>query len=170
MESLKPKSALVKTYGESSDVVTLALASDIDEIAARTKRLPADWQKRLPHNSSPYTSTIVFVVRKGNPKNVKDWDDLARDDVKSVFPNPKTSGNGKYSFLAAWGSVLAAGGYVTGVIPDVLVSAEVAQMTMTRPNARYQLRLSSNRPATSSGPTAPPATVNGRMTPLMAPR
>jgi sulfate/thiosulfate-binding protein len=89
--------------GLQADVVTLALAYDIDEIAERGKLLPADWQKRLPHNSSPYTSTIVFLVRKGNPKGIKDWDDLARPGVSVITPNPKTSGGARWNYLAAWG-------------------------------------------------------------------
>ncbi len=75
-------------------MVTLALASDIDAIAARSKKLPADWQKRLPFNSTPYTSTIVFLVRKGNPKGIKDWDDLVKPGIQVITPNPKTSGGG----------------------------------------------------------------------------
>jgi sulfate/thiosulfate transport system substrate-binding protein len=89
--------------GLNADVVTLALAADIDAIAAKTGKIPADWQKRLPHNSSPYTSTIVFLVRKGNPKGVHDWDDLAKPGVSVVTPNPKTSGGARWNFLAAWG-------------------------------------------------------------------
>src|SRR5687768_11042538 len=89
--------------GLAADVVTLALAYDIDEIAQRGKSLPADWQKRLPDNSSPYTSTIVFLVRKGNPKRIVDWDDLVRPDVKVITPNPKTSGGARWNYLAAWG-------------------------------------------------------------------
>jgi sulfate transport system substrate-binding protein len=92
--------------GLPADVVTLALAYDIDEIAARAKLLPADWQKRLPHNSSPYTSTIVFLVRKGNPRGIKDWDDLARPGVSVITPNPKTSGGARWNYLAAWGYAL----------------------------------------------------------------
>ena len=89
--------------GLKADVVTLALAPDIDAIAANTGRLPADWAKRLPNNSSPYTSTIVFLVRKGNPKGIRDWDDLARPGVSVVTPNPKTSGGARWNYLAAWG-------------------------------------------------------------------
>jgi sulfate/thiosulfate-binding protein len=89
--------------GLDADVVTLALAADIDAIAKRTGKIPADWQKRLPDNSSPYTSTIVFVVRKGNPKAIKDWDDLTRSGVKVITPNPKTSGGARWNYLAAWG-------------------------------------------------------------------
>jgi sulfate/thiosulfate-binding protein len=89
--------------GLDADVVTLALAYDIDELSAKARLLPPDWQKRLPHNSSPYTSTIVFLVRKGNPKGIKDWDDLARPGVSVVTPNPKTSGGARWNYLAAWG-------------------------------------------------------------------
>lgn len=89
--------------GLAADVVTLALAYDIDEIAQRTKSLPANWQTRLPDNSSPYTSTIVFLVRKGNPKRIRDWGDLVRPDVKVITPNPKTSGGARWNYLAAWG-------------------------------------------------------------------
>jgi sulfate/thiosulfate transport system substrate-binding protein len=87
--------------GLRADVVTLALAADIDVIAERAGLLPADWQSRLPHNSSPYTSTIVFLVREGNPKAILDWDDLARDDVQVITPNPKTSGGARWNYLAA---------------------------------------------------------------------
>jgi sulfate adenylyltransferase subunit 1/sulfate transport system substrate-binding protein len=89
--------------GLNADVVTLALAADIDAIAAKSGKLPADWQKRLPNNSTPYTSTIVLVVRKGNPKGVKDWDDLIKPGVAVITPNPKTSGGARWNFLAAWG-------------------------------------------------------------------
>jgi sulfate transport system substrate-binding protein len=96
--------------GLEADVVTLALAYDIDEIANKGKLLPADWQKRLPNNSSPYTSTIVFLVRKGNPKGIKDWDDLVKPGVAVITPNPKTSGGARWNYLAAWGYVLRKGG------------------------------------------------------------
>jgi len=89
--------------GLKADVVTLALAGDIDAIAERAKLLPTDWQKRLEQNSSPYTSTIVFVVRKGNPKAIKDWDDLGKPGVQVITPNPKTSGGARWNYLAAWG-------------------------------------------------------------------
>jgi len=91
--------------GLDADVVTLALAYDIDEIAQRGL-LAKDWQKRLPHNSSPYTSTIVFLVRKGNPKAIKDWNDLAKPGVAVITPNPKTSGGARWNYLAAWGYAL----------------------------------------------------------------
>lgn len=92
--------------GLAADVVTLALAADIDAVAGKTGKIPADWQKRLANNSSPYTSTIVFLVRKGNPKGIKDWDDLARPGVAVVTPNPKTSGGARWNFLAAYGHAL----------------------------------------------------------------
>jgi sulfate transport system substrate-binding protein len=92
--------------GLEADVVTLALAYDIDEIAERAKLLPVDWQKRLPHNSCPYTSTIVFLVRKGNPKGIKDWDDLVKPGVSVITPNPKTSGGARWNYLAAWGYIM----------------------------------------------------------------
>lgn len=88
--------------GLDADVVTLALAADIDVIAAKTRLLPADWQKKLPHNSTPYTSTIVFLVRKGNPKGIKDWGDLVKPGVGIITPNPKTSGGARWNYLAAW--------------------------------------------------------------------
>jgi len=88
--------------GIEADVATLALAYDIDELAAKGGLIPADWQKRLPHNSSPYTSTIVLLVRKGNPKGIKDWGDLVKDGVSVITPNPKTSGGARWNFLAAW--------------------------------------------------------------------
>jgi sulfate/thiosulfate transport system substrate-binding protein len=92
--------------GLEADVVTLALAFDIDSIAEKSKLLPADWQTRLPNNSSPYTSTIVFLVRKGNPKGIKDWEELAHPGINVVTPNPKTSGGARWNYLAAWGYAL----------------------------------------------------------------
>ncbi|MGR3804429.1 sulfate ABC transporter substrate-binding protein [Marinibacterium profundimaris] len=88
--------------GLDASVVTLALAADISAIAERTGRIPEDWQSRLPHNAAPYTSTIVFLVREGNPKGIADWGDLARDDVEVITPNPKTSGGARWNFMAAW--------------------------------------------------------------------
>jgi len=92
--------------GLQADVVTLGLAYDIDAIAEKAKILPADWQARLPNNSTPYTSTIVFLVRKGNPKHIKEWSDVVRDGVAVITPNPKTSGGARWSYLAAWGYAL----------------------------------------------------------------
>jgi sulfate/thiosulfate-binding protein len=94
--------------GLDASVVTLALAGDIDAIASVTGKIPADWQKRMPNNSSPYTSTIVFVVRKGNPKGIKDWNDLVEPGVAIVTPNPKTSGGARWNYLAAWAYALNA--------------------------------------------------------------
>jgi len=88
--------------GLDADVATLALAYDIDAIYDKAKLIPKDWQKRLPNNSSPYTSTIVFLVRKGNPKGIKDWDDLVKPGVSVITPNPKTSGGARWNYLAAW--------------------------------------------------------------------
>jgi len=88
--------------GLSADVVTLALAADIDAIATNGKLLPVNWEERLPEHSSPYTSTIVFLVRKGNPKKIKDWNDLVRPGVSVITPNPKTSGGARWNYLAAW--------------------------------------------------------------------
>ena len=96
------KQARAVIDGLVADVVTLALAYDIEAIAVAERLLPADWQQRLPHNSSPCTSTIVFLVRKGNPKNLRDWGDLARSGVSVITPNPKTSGGARWNYLAAW--------------------------------------------------------------------
>jgi sulfate transport system substrate-binding protein len=95
------KQALAVRDGLEADVVTLALAYDIDALVERNL-IPADWQKRFPNNSSPYTSTIVFLVRKGNPKGIKDWGDLAKPGVAVITPNPKTSGGARWNYLAAW--------------------------------------------------------------------
>ena len=92
--------------GLEADVVTLALAYDVGELHDRGKLIPADWQTRLKHNSAPYTSTIVFLVRKGNPKGIRDWDDLARPGLSVITPNPKTSGGARWNYLAAWGYAL----------------------------------------------------------------
>ena len=123
------KQARTVIDGLDADVVTLALAYDIDEIADKSKLLPADWQKRLPHNSAPYTSTIVFLVRKGNPKKIRDWNDLVRPDVKVITPNPKTSGGARWNYLAAWGYALRQPGghdakareFVTAIFKNVPV-------------------------------------------------
>ncbi|WP_068637891.1 sulfate ABC transporter substrate-binding protein [Thauera butanivorans] len=100
------KQARAVIDGLEADVVTLALAYDIDAIAEQTGKLPADWQKRLAHNSSPYTSTIVFLVRKGNPKGIKDWGDLVKPGIEVITPNPKTSGGARWNYLAAWAYAL----------------------------------------------------------------
>jgi sulfate/thiosulfate transport system substrate-binding protein len=97
------KQARAVIDGLQADVVTLALAYDVDALSRIGKLIPADWQKRLPNNSTPYTSTIVLLVRKGNPKHIKDWDDLVRPGISVVTPNPKTSGGARWNYLAAWG-------------------------------------------------------------------
>jgi len=96
--------------GLEADVVTLALAYDIQEIAERAKLLPDNWQSRLPNNSTPYTSTIVFLVRKGNPRGIKDWPDLVKPGTVVVTPSPKTSGGARWNYLAAWGWALKQNG------------------------------------------------------------
>ncbi len=100
------KQARAVIDGLQADVVTLALAWDVDEIAARSGLIAKDWQSRLPNNSAPYTSAIVFLVRKGNPKQIRDWDDLVRPGISVVTPNPKTSGGARWNYLAAWGYAL----------------------------------------------------------------
>jgi len=106
--------------GLAADVVTLALAYDIDALADKARLLPADWQKRLPHNSAPYTSTIVFLVRKGNPKGINDWDDLVKPGVSIVTPNPKTSGGARWNYLAAWAYALQKYGHDEAKARDFL--------------------------------------------------
>ncbi|MET0273218.1 MAG: sulfate ABC transporter substrate-binding protein [Phenylobacterium sp.] len=113
--------------GLEADVVTLALAADIDEISARAKLLPANWQSRLPNNSTPYTSTIVFLVRKGNPKAIRDWADLIKPGVGVITANPKTSGGARWAYLAAWaygqkvGGAAGAKDYITKLFRNVPV-------------------------------------------------
>jgi sulfate transport system substrate-binding protein len=104
------KQARAVIDGLEADVVTMNQSSDIDAIAERGKLLPADWAKRLPNNSAPTTSTTVILVRRGNPKGIKDWADLARPGVSVVIPNPKVTGNGRYTYVAAWGAVIKSGG------------------------------------------------------------
>lgn len=104
------KQARAVIDGLDADVVTLALAYDIDAISQKAHLLPENWQSRLPNNSSPYTSTIIFLVRKGNPKKIKDWDDLVRPGVSVITPNPKTSGGARWNYLAAWGYALRKSG------------------------------------------------------------
>ncbi len=123
------KQARAVIDGLEADVVTLALAYDIDAIAKQTGKIPADWQKRLAHNSAPYTSTIVFLVRKGNTKGIKDWADLVKPGVEVITPNPKTSGGARWNYLAAWGYALRQPGgneqtaqaFVTALIKHVPV-------------------------------------------------
>lgn len=104
------KQARAVIDGQPADVVTLALAVDVDALSDVAKLIPPDWQKRLPNNSAPYTSTIVFLVRKGNPKHIKDWDDLVKPGVDVVTPNPKTSGGARWNYLAAWAYALKRNG------------------------------------------------------------
>jgi sulfate transport system substrate-binding protein len=117
--------------GLNADIVTLALAWAIDNIQSVSRRLPASWQSRLPHNSSPYTSTIVFLVRKGNPKGIHDWPDLLTGDVQIITPNPKTSGGARWNYLAAWGFALdrALGGDIGEIksLPPEKVAAAQAE-------------------------------------------
>ena len=106
--------------GLEADVVTLALAYDIDAIHDKAKLIPEDWQKRLPNNSSPYTSTIVFLVRKGNPKHIKDWNDLVKPGIAVITPNPKTSGGARWNYLAAWAYALKQKGGSEATAKDFL--------------------------------------------------
>jgi sulfate/thiosulfate-binding protein len=119
--------------GLDADVVTLALAWDIDNIQINSRRLPANWQSRLPDNSAPYTSTIVFLVRKGNPKNILDWPDLLEEGVQVITPNPKTSGGARWNYLAAWGFALerALGGDLGKVV-------DAPQAELERANAEAE--------------------------------
>lgn len=104
------KQARAVLDGLEADVVTLALAYDIDQLSSRAKLIPENWQAQLPNNSAPYTSTIVFVVRKGNPQKIKEWSDLVRTGINIVTPNPKTSGGARWNYLAAWGYALKQNG------------------------------------------------------------
>lgn len=104
------KQARAVIDGLQADVVTLALAYDVDAVHQQAKLIPKEWQKRLPNNSAPYTSTLIFLVRKGNPKGIKDWDDLTKPGVSVITPNPKTSGAARWNYLAAWGYALRKNG------------------------------------------------------------
>jgi sulfate/thiosulfate-binding protein len=119
--------------GLPADVVTLALAFDVDALADQGQLLPVDWQRRLPHNSSPYTSTIVFLVRKGNPKGIRDWGDLVRPGVEVVTPNPMTSGGARWNYLAAWGWALRR---ELGDLSRVADPASAADVTAAQQKAR----------------------------------
>ena len=129
--------------GLQADIVTLALAADIDAISKNAGLLPADWQKRLPQGSTPYTSTIVFLVRKGNPKKIKDWPDLVKGDVQVVTPNPKTSGGARWAYLAAWayaekgpgGNAAKAKAFVSSLyhhVPVLDAGARASTITFTK--------------------------------------
>lgn len=108
------KQAMAVAAGLEADVVTMNQSPDIDVLVERGGLVEADWRARFPHEATPYTTTSVFLVRKGNPKNIKDWSDLARDGLQVIVPNPKTSGNGRYTYLAAWGYALDKTGSETG--------------------------------------------------------
>ncbi|MEX0735290.1 MAG: sulfate ABC transporter substrate-binding protein [Steroidobacteraceae bacterium] len=133
------KQARTVIDGLQADVVTLALAYDIDALAKQGKLLPANWQSRLPNNSSPYTSTIVFLVRRGNPKKIKDWGDLAKPGVSVITPNPKTSGGARWNYLAAWawalkqpgGSEATAEAYLAKLFKNVPVLDTGARGSLT---------------------------------------
>ena len=114
------KQARAVIDGLNADVVTLALAGDIDQIANKTDKLPKDWATKLPHNAAPYTSTIVFIVRKGNPKAIKDWGDLAKEGVAVITPNPKTSGGARWNYLAAWAWAAKANGGDEAKVKDYI--------------------------------------------------
>ncbi len=114
------KQARAVIDGLKADVVTLALAGDIDAIATKGKLLPEDWAKRLPHNSVPYSSTIVFLVKKGNPKGIKDWGDLVKDGVQVITPNPKTSGGARWNYLGAWAWASKANGGDEAKVKDFI--------------------------------------------------
>jgi sulfate/thiosulfate-binding protein len=142
------KQARAVIDGLEADVVTLALAYDIDAIHDEAQLLPANWQSRLPHNSCPYTSTIVFLVREGNPKKILGWDDLVRDEVEVITPNPKTSGGARWNYLAAWGHVLAQ--ELGGI--DAIPSATAEQRTAADEMARaFVTKLFANVPVLDSG-------------------
>ncbi len=133
------KQARTVIDGLPADVVTLALAYDIDALATQAKMLPSNWQSRLPNNSSPYTSTIVFLVRKGNPKGIKDWGDLVKPGVSVITPNPKTSGGARWNYLAAWawalkqpgGSPVTAEAYIAKLFKNVPVLDTGARGALT---------------------------------------
>jgi len=120
--------------GLEADVVTLALAYDIDNIAQRTGLLPTDWQQRLPHNSTPYSSTVVFLVRKNNPKNIKGWDDLIRPEVEIVVAHPKTSGVARWAYLAGWGYALKEA--LDGDLSKLLDPNAAAEVAVAQAKAR----------------------------------
>ncbi|MCY2924203.1 MAG: sulfate ABC transporter substrate-binding protein [Planctomycetota bacterium] len=135
--------------GLEADVVTLALAGDIDAIADKSKLLPANWQSRLPNNSSPYTSTIVFLVRKGNPKGIRDWDDLVKEGVSVITPNPKTSGGARWNYLAAWGFALKK---ELGDLKHLHDPAQAARVEQAQTKAReFVTALFKNVPVLDSG-------------------
>lgn len=125
--------------GLEADVITMNQANDIDLLAERGKLIPADWAKRLPYNSSPTTSVSVILVRKGNPKSIRDWSDLGRPGTSVIIPNPKTSGNGRYTYLAAWGAGIQSG-----------VSADAARSLVSRIFANVPVLDGGGRAATTT--------------------
>ena len=154
--------------GLEADVVTLALSADIDALASNGKLLPANWQTRLPHNSSPYTSTIVFLVRKGNPKGIRDWGDLDKPGIGVITPNPKTSGGARWNYLAAW--AWASKEYRDGdkVVAYLVRLFKNVPVSLPKPASHHILR-PSNRSGkisrTASQPVAPSKKItcnNGR--------
>jgi sulfate transport system substrate-binding protein len=143
------KQARAVIEGLEADVVTLALAYDIDAIAERALLMPADWQSRLPGNSAPYTSTIVFLVRKGNPLRILDWDDLVRPDVSVIIPNPKTSGGARWNYMAAWAYALQRElGDLTGLRDPARADAKAAAEQQAR---AFVTALFRNVPVLDSG-------------------
>jgi len=142
------KQARAVLDGLQADVVTLALAYDIDALAEHGHLLAPDWQRRLPHNSTPYTSTVLFLVRKGNPKGIRDWPDLARPGVQVIVPNPKTSGGARWNYLAAYGAAQAQNGgdpakaraYLAAFYRMLLNDAVVAGKAFLSPRALHLLR------------------------------
>jgi sulfate/thiosulfate-binding protein len=147
------KQARAVIDGLEADVVTLALAYDIDAIADKAKLVPADWQKRFPHQSAPYTSTIVFLVRKGNPKNIRDWEDLVKPGVQVITPNPKTSGGARWNYLAAWGYALKKElGDLSQLQAKLQDPAQAAAVTAAQEKARaFVSTLYRNVPVLDSG-------------------
>lgn len=147
------KQARAVIDGLEADVVTLALAYDIDAIAGKSRLLPADWQSRLPHRSAPYTSTIVFLVREGNPKGIDDWDDLVAPGVEVITPNPKTSGGARWNYLAAWAYALQrALGDVSTLSARRADPAQAAAIAAAEGEARaFVTRLYQNVPVLDSG-------------------
>jgi sulfate transport system substrate-binding protein len=130
--------------GLPADVITMNMATDINALADNGKLVPENWVTRLPNNSAPFTSATVFIVRKGNPKALKDWPDLLKDGVQVIVPNPKTSGNGRYTYLSAWGYVLKNGGdenKAKDFIGDVLVTFENEAEMIAREFGRDQFEV-----------------------------
>ena len=125
------KQARAVIDGLPADVITMNMATDINALADHGGLVPQDWAARLPDNSAPFTSATVFIVRKGNPKNIRDWSDLAREDVAPVFPNPKTSGNGRYTYLAAYAYALAQNFWLTHDFKNRHAQQHGGQITVT---------------------------------------